>query len=210
LDSDTIIERTGDETRQKLLASALSHFASRGFKGASIAQIAGDIGLTKQALLYYFKRKRDLHGEVMRLIAGRMLAAIEASADPGYSPTQQFEAMVMALYDNAIKHPDDARALMQEMLENERRDAPPDEWFLKSSLDRYVNALGEIEGLAELPFPRKFALTYQIIGGIQFFAASREVLERFYTKAGYEEVAAVYPAELQAYVRRMIASFAAA
>lgn len=49
---------SNDDTREKLLAAAHSQFADRGFYGASIAQIAGEVGLTKQALLYHLSARK--------------------------------------------------------------------------------------------------------------------------------------------------------
>ena len=63
-----------EATREKLLDAARAQFADRGIYGVSIAQIAGELGLTKQALLYHFKRARaafpeDLRANIRRLIA---------------------------------------------------------------------------------------------------------------------------------------------
>ena len=71
---------TRDDTREKLLQAAVEQFAERGFYGASIAQIAGELDLTKQALLYYFKRKEDLYAEVLKRISDRL---IELDLDGG-------------------------------------------------------------------------------------------------------------------------------
>ena len=63
--TDETATLANDDTREKLLNAAHSRFAERGFHGASIALIAGEVGLTKQALLYHFKRKDDLYREVI-------------------------------------------------------------------------------------------------------------------------------------------------
>jgi AcrR family transcriptional regulator len=53
-------EAAGDERRARIVAAALDVFAERGYKGASLAQIAERVGITQQAVLYHFKSKDQL------------------------------------------------------------------------------------------------------------------------------------------------------
>ncbi|MEO0464034.1 MAG: TetR/AcrR family transcriptional regulator [Pseudomonadota bacterium] len=198
------IDTPRDDTREQLLDAALRQFAERGFHGASIAQIAGELGLTKQALLYYFRRKEDLYREILRRIAQRMIKAMAQSEDPKVDPATQFEDMMLAIHQVVSDNPNDAAVLMRELLETQRRDAPPEEWYLKHFLDRIVGVLDQVDGLADLPFPQKFVCVYQILSAIQYFAASRQTLTRFYGDEEYQRIAAGYPDELRAQVRRLI------
>jgi AcrR family transcriptional regulator len=50
----------GEERRSRIVAAALDVFAERGYKGASLAQIAERVGITQQAVLYHFKSKDQL------------------------------------------------------------------------------------------------------------------------------------------------------
>jgi AcrR family transcriptional regulator len=63
----TSIARDGAvrDTRDAFLDAAKRHFAQRGFYGASIAAIAEELGLTKQALIHHFGTKERLYGEVL-------------------------------------------------------------------------------------------------------------------------------------------------
>ena len=45
-----------EDTREQLLESASQLFAAKGFYGASLANIADELGLTTQALLHHFGR----------------------------------------------------------------------------------------------------------------------------------------------------------
>lgn len=196
----------GEDTRERLLAAALAQFAARGFYGASIAQIAGELDLTKQALLYYFKRKEDLYAEVLRRIALRLMAAMHAGVDPDAGPDAQLEGMILGVYAAARANPDDVRVLMRELLEVQRSDAPPEEWYLKTFLDTIVGRLDLIDGLAQRPFAPKFVGVYQILSAIEYFVASGPTLVRFYGEEAFAEIEAAYPDELRAQVRRLIGS----
>ena len=61
------------KTRDQLLAIAATQFAQKGFYGASIASIADELCLTKQALLHHFGSKEKLYGEVLQSISSQTL-----------------------------------------------------------------------------------------------------------------------------------------
>ncbi|MDJ0979119.1 MAG: TetR/AcrR family transcriptional regulator [Erythrobacter sp.] len=194
----------GDDTRERLLTAALSQFAERGFYGASIAQIAGELDLTKQALLYYFKRKEDLYSEVLRRISQRLLSAMRSGVDENASPDAQFEGMILAIYEEAMKRPLDTRVLLRELLENQERAEKAGSWYLKPFLNEIVEPLNRVEDLMNIPAPRKFAAVYQMLGAIEYFAISRPTLSRMYGEAEYHRIAQAFPAELRAQIRRFI------
>ena len=197
-------EDARDDTRERLLAAALSQFAERGFYGASIAQIAGELGLTKQALLYYFKRKEDLYAEVLKRIADRLLVATFAGVSPEDSPEQQFEGMILGIYVEAQKRPDHTRVLLRELMDNQRRNAPADKWYLKTWLDAVVSQLDDIEGLSKMPFEEKFANIYQMLSAIEYFTVSGPTLSRMYGEEGFAKMAEAYPMQLREQVRRLV------
>ena len=58
------------DTRERLLDQAESLFAERGFYGVSIAAIANELGLTKQALLHHFGSKGKRDGEGLKRVTG--------------------------------------------------------------------------------------------------------------------------------------------
>lgn len=49
-----------DERRQALLAAAARRFNELGVRGATLAVIAGDVGLGTSSVTYYYRRKEDL------------------------------------------------------------------------------------------------------------------------------------------------------
>lgn len=50
----------GDERRQRILDTAVGHFARGGFHASSLARIAKDAGITQGGLLHHFPSKEDL------------------------------------------------------------------------------------------------------------------------------------------------------
>ncbi|WP_067827228.1 TetR family transcriptional regulator [Nocardia inohanensis] len=63
-----------DDSRARILATALDLFAERGFHAVSVREIAADVGLTKTAVLYHFPSKTD----IVAALAEPLLADSEA------------------------------------------------------------------------------------------------------------------------------------
>src|SRR3954453_20056785 len=57
----------GRERREAILAAANERFAARGFRGASLAAIASQVGLTEAGVLHHFPSKEHLLMELLRL-----------------------------------------------------------------------------------------------------------------------------------------------
>ena len=193
-----------DATREKLLAAAHRQFAERGYYGASIAQIAGEVGLTKQALLYHFRRKEDLYTQVLKGIADRLLKGMREGLDDSKTAEQQFEDVILGIYKKAQANPLDNKVLLRELLDGQRADAPPSEWFFRTFIDEIVEALDQIDGMGALPRAEKIARVYYLLSAIEYFSASTSVLTRFYGDDEYHKVERAFPEQLRAGVRRLI------
>ncbi len=69
-------QRPDGDTPAELIAAATRLFAARGFYGVSIAAIAEELGITKQALLHHFGNKEKLYSAVLEGIAARFDEAL--------------------------------------------------------------------------------------------------------------------------------------
>jgi len=59
--------RKGERKRREILLAAIDVFARRGYRSASIREIADSVGLTQAGLLHYFPSKEHLFAEVVRV-----------------------------------------------------------------------------------------------------------------------------------------------
>jgi AcrR family transcriptional regulator len=66
----------GEETRARIITTALRVFGEEGFNKASTRQIAADAGVNPPALQYYFGGKEGLHRACAQFIIDRMLGII--------------------------------------------------------------------------------------------------------------------------------------
>jgi AcrR family transcriptional regulator len=117
--SKSVRPRSND-TRGRIMEAAEDAFAYYGFSGASLQDIADRVGIKKASLFYYFKGKEELYAEVIQ----RVFKAIEGILFPaiydeksGYG--EKIESMVGNTFDLLAKHPNYARMLYRELLDNE-------------------------------------------------------------------------------------------
>jgi AcrR family transcriptional regulator len=67
----------GRARREDILRAANEAFAERGYRGASLAEIADTVGLSQPGLLHHFPSKEELLWEVLRLRQERDLERVD-------------------------------------------------------------------------------------------------------------------------------------
>jgi len=74
-------------TTERVLAAAELEFATRGFDGARLSDIAGRVGLGRSSILHYFETKQALYAMVVRTAFLRMGEAVLIELD-GTDPVE--------------------------------------------------------------------------------------------------------------------------
>lgn len=197
-----------EATRDRLLAAAKRQFADKGFYGASLAQIADELGMTKQALLYHFRRKEDLYAEVLAQISDRLLRYVRMAGNEGVDPARQLAHIALAIHYAAAENPEDSRLLMRELLDNQARADQAKAWYLVPFLDGLVAIVKAVPSLGHVNDTAIFCFVYQLLGGIEYFAISSATLRRMYGDDTYETVRDHFPLELQDHIHRFLESAA--
>ena len=195
-----------DDTRAQLLSAAKRQFAEKGFYGASISQVAGEVGLTKQALLYHFKRKEDLYAAVMQEISDRLLRFVRATVSRSDSPERQFENIVLGLYDSARDYSLETKLVVRELLDNQSRADKAQDWYLLPFLSEFVAVVQRMKGFENVQSAAAFCIVYQLIGSVEYFVISEPTLRRMYGAETYERYRENFPMELRNQIRRLIDS----
>jgi len=96
--------RTAEDARQAILAAAVELFVDGGYGATSLDDIAGKVGLTRQAALYHFRTKEDLLRSVVDPYLQDLTAALDAITvdDPPTAAEQR--ATLTALVDVLVAH----------------------------------------------------------------------------------------------------------
>ena len=196
----------GRETRDELLAAATRLFAEKGFYGASMAAIASELGLTKQALIHHFGSKEKLYGEVMQRISDQLLStAIQAAAERTESESE-LESFLVSFYASGDDHMEQTQLIMRELLDNRQRAESAHNWYLKSFLDALVAMIRRAPGWESASSEDALASVYQLLGAINYFAVSEPTLQRMFGKRAYQRLQEVYPNRFRALVRACLAN----
>lgn len=160
---------TGAPTRERILEAALTRFGTRGVDAVSLDEIAADVGVRKQTVLYWFASKEELVDAVLAAAALELAVVIDAAvrAAPD-EPLAQIDAVVRAAFRPAVRRP----ALLGLVRELSRLPAPQAERLrahVDPLIERAVAFLGRSMAAGQLRRgdPRLVAaLAYATLTGI--------------------------------------------
>ena len=79
-----------DETRGRILDTALQLIAERGFAATSTREISERLGFTKAALYYHFRTKADLLAAIVEPVMDELVSLLDPADDVG-APSQPAE-----------------------------------------------------------------------------------------------------------------------
>lgn len=185
------------DTREQFLDCAELLFSERGFYGVSIAAIANELGLTKQALLHHFGSKEKLYGEVLKRISNQFAAIESDIARDQTDPSERLRSYLLRLHAPFPRGAAPTRLLMREVLDNKRRADTAGTWYLKPFLDRLTAMVKEIPAWRRASDTEAFAMVYQLLGAINYFGISKPTLQGIYGAERYMKIDQVFPAQLE-------------
>ena len=194
------------DTRGQLLNTAETLFAERGFYGVSIAAVADDLGLTKQALLHHFGSKEKLYGAVLQRISDDLQRQLSSAVAQRSDPAAQLKTYLLLLAEDAMERPVRTQLLMRELLDNKRRAASASTWYLKTYLETLTDLLHAAPAWISAPRPTAFSAVYQLLGAINYFAVSKPTLEGIFGKSSCEDIDDQFPIQLGASIDAVIAN----
>jgi len=97
----------GDRTKAKVLEAAVRLFGSGSYDGTSLDEVAAEVGVRKQTLLYYFPSKADLFAAAAAEAAQAVYGALDGALkerDPG--GLERLPVFVDAATDLASRRPE--------------------------------------------------------------------------------------------------------
>jgi TetR/AcrR family transcriptional regulator len=115
------------------LDAALRSFAARGFEATSLDDVAAEVGVSKQAILYYYPSKAKLLDAVIDRSAAELSETLEAALDRAGQGWQRVEAVVRSVFRLALRRPE-----LLGLLREVSRLGPPAAPRLMAALDPLV------------------------------------------------------------------------
>jgi len=94
-------------TRERILEASLDLFGGRGFDAVSLDEIAREVGVRKQTVLYWFPSKDELLDAVLDEVAGELVVVIDAAvrSAPADTPLDRVDAVVRAVFRPVVRRP---------------------------------------------------------------------------------------------------------
>lgn len=93
-------------TRERALDAALISFGTRGYEATSLDQLAAELGVRKQTILYHYATKAELLTATLDRAGEELTVALEdavAAAGPGFG---RVEAVVRSVFRLALRRPE--------------------------------------------------------------------------------------------------------
>lgn len=101
------------DTKQRILDAALDVFGERGFRGASVDDVAAAAGVTKGAVYYWFVDKEDLARDLQHLLWERLASDALQVYDPD-RPTDDNLLLCFEAFLAAIQRMPQAKSFLRE------------------------------------------------------------------------------------------------
>ena len=137
-------------TRDRILGASVDLFGSRGVDSVSLDEIAREVGVRKQTVLYWFASKDVLVDAVLEHVAAELFVVIDAAvrAAPD-DPLERIDAVVRAVFRPAVRRPA-LLGLLREMSRLDVGHAGRLRERIQPLIDRAVSYLGDEMGAGRL------------------------------------------------------------
>lgn len=93
-------------TADRILDVAVAAFGTRGFEATSLDALAGELGVTKQTVLYWFPSKVMLLEAAIERSADELREAIDAALAGARTGVARFDAVMRTVFRFAVRRPE--------------------------------------------------------------------------------------------------------
>jgi AcrR family transcriptional regulator len=149
-------------TRHAILGAAERLFAEHGFESTRLEDVAGEVGIRRASIVYYFRDKAELYEAVLDSLFGELLASAQEVFSRPTSLEERVEEGINLWVYYLAQHPALASILLRE-LPNTSPGRPAIQRYTKTYNDLFAKLIDEFDGSA---FTREAALEQIQIGGL--------------------------------------------
>jgi AcrR family transcriptional regulator len=197
----------GKASRARALSAAEALFASRGFHGTSLRDVAAEAGMPLAGVVYHFPKKEALYGAVLEEIASELMSRLALPLpviDDAVEYAARLDDAIVALGRWASERPHRVRLLLREVMDNAARVARASRLPLApmlTSLVSFVERGVRLKVVATL-WPETAVL--HLVGALSYFAVTRPTLRRIVGAERERALAAAYEPEFHELARRVL------
>jgi TetR/AcrR family transcriptional regulator len=163
--------------REQILLAAEQVLAEKGFKGATIREVAQEAGIASSLIFYYFKNKMALYEAVFQSFFDQLEDLVQQNLSLDLDRLGQLRQFLFTFTDYAKEHRNMMRILLREIIDNGR--------IVQKIAQEYFKPLYEIgteflkEGKREALFREVDALHYihSFIGMNVFYFVAEPIVQ---------------------------------
>ncbi|TCL09554.1 TetR family transcriptional regulator [Shimia isoporae] len=163
------------DPRKNYIEIATRLFAQDGFDGVSLAVLAREASVSKQAVLHFFGTKERLYAEVLSALCDRLCAEIETAR--AEDARTHLAAYYRAIVTSVLESSQDIRLVMRALLDS---DPKARSWPLTPYLDRLIDLVRALPNQSGLSRPAALAEAHSFIGSVQYVVISLPTVEGIY------------------------------
>ncbi len=189
------------DPQKNYVALATRRFAQDGFHGTSLAKLAKDAGVSKQALLHFFRTKERLYAEVLSALCERLCAdiALTHTADPQTHLTTYYSRLA----SSALTDPQDVQLVVRALLDS---DPKAQVWPLKPYLDNLTDLVLSLPNFFGATRALALAEAYRFIGSVHYTALSLPTVQGIYGQATRDYLATAMRTGVEREIQRLTQS----
>jgi TetR/AcrR family transcriptional regulator, cholesterol catabolism regulator len=101
-------------TRERIRREAAALFGEKGFNGTSMAELAGEVGITKSSLYHHFPSKQALLSEIIELTVNRVTPLVQEVAQSDLPIRERLSRAVILHTVEAIRDRDAVACFVEE------------------------------------------------------------------------------------------------
>jgi len=105
------------DVKKKITKVAIRLFGEHGMDATSLQTIADEVGITKQAVLYYFPSKEALHDHIINVLMDHWERELPGLLSAQKSGEDRFSSVLRAAIEFFVEDVDRARVTIREMLD---------------------------------------------------------------------------------------------
>jgi AcrR family transcriptional regulator len=156
------------DTRQNLLETAIRLFATNGFAGTSIRDIAKATGMTISNIYYYFGSKYGLLLGVLEFLSKRLEDALKHVTELDMAPVDRFKELVMTHLDYLVHYSFEARVAFSEEAILSPATNKINKQFQRTILDIYRKELQRMQTAGYIKDTNITLAAFNVLGVIQW------------------------------------------
>lgn len=100
------MEDEKNSPQNRLLSSALTLFAEKGYKGTAVREVVERAGVTRPVLYYYFKNKEGLFRRLVEGLFAQFTEELDAALRKGKDHRERLQIMIYRAFDRAEREPE--------------------------------------------------------------------------------------------------------